>query len=222
MMEGADDGCTCPLNCCKRGGGGVTERHGWVSVGGIRKCQCPVCQCPCNKLMYAKDWQRIGLAQLQKARLGPNEPSGQEQLSQFLGQTMHAAQQALRDVRHIGEKQGWELQSQQFQGNVFNAAAAEHVVRQTGNLGSNAIQHALESFAIIQKINISHIHNYKDPKALTRTDKAQRKAAKNRKTQMLELRKEGHDEIEDSMRDMIGPGDITLRFSDIIIHEELF
>jgi hypothetical protein len=60
--------------------------------------------------MYAKDWQRIGLAQLQKARLSPNEPSGQEQLSQFLGQTMHAAQQAL-----------WELQSQsqQLQENVL-------------------------------------------------------------------------------------------------------
>jgi len=79
----------------------------------------------------------------------------------------------------------------------LNAAAAEHVVRQTGNLGSNAIQHALESFAIIQKmINSSHMHNYKDPKALTRTDKAQRKAAKKRKTQMLELRKKGHDDIE--------------------------
>jgi hypothetical protein len=452
MMEGSDEGSTCPLKCCKRGEGGVTERHEWGSVGGIRRCQCPVCRCPCNKLMYASDWQRIGLAQLRKSRLGSNESTGEEQLSQFLGQTMFAAHQALRDVRHIGDKQGWELQSQsqQFQENVFNAAAAEHVVRQSGNLGSNAIQlmqnrfgrqttvtlpggqqfdtnfitansdahvrnnriagasnansgtaqlppgmtdrlnpdystlsepfcqaaknpnnfsaavdsfrnsfmnqpnmhstsavsastaaasaapasnavmdssyfdfvmtedeqaqfamqdslesfeqnkyarledhggkmpaqkqpdlvdlcndgntpvpnridpvqhpstmstigttyqlsstqegsallssfnaageqgmqrtssssavdkqkrrrnNALEGFAKIEKINSSHMHNHKDPKSLTKTEKAQRKAAKKRKKQILELKKQGPDHIEDAMRDMIGPGDITL------------
>lgn len=143
MMEGSDDCSSCPMKCCKVGeGGGDTERYGWIQVGNIKVCQCPLCLCPCNKVFYAGDFQRIGLALARKARQSTNEVPPEQQVSQFMGQAITAGFQAVNDIEHAGERNGWNLpNNEQYRSGIFYAGAAENMVRQSGDqLNSSALQ----------------------------------------------------------------------------------
>ena len=104
MMEGSDAGSSCPMKCCKVGEGGDTERYEWILVGNMKVCQCPLCRSPCNKLFYADIYQRIGLALARKARQPTNEVPPEQQVSQFIGQSITAGYQAVADTEHAGRR----------------------------------------------------------------------------------------------------------------------
>jgi len=148
MMEGSDAGSSCPMKCCKVGEGGDTERYGWIQEGNMRVCQCPLCRCPCNKLFYADDFQRIGLALAMKARQSTNEVPPELQVSQFIGQAITAGYQAVADTESAGRRNQWNLpNNEQYRNDIFYAGAAGNIVRQSGDqLSSSALQLLQDNF----------------------------------------------------------------------------
>jgi hypothetical protein len=76
---------------------------------------------------------------------------------------------------------------------------------------------ALTGFSRIEKINRSFMHNDKDPKSLTKTEKAQRKAAKACRNKITAVKKGGKVDIVDTMGEMVGRNEVTLSQGDNIL-----
>ena len=104
---------------------------------------------------------------------------------------------------------------------TFNDVGSQGMQR-SASLSASEVEkircnNALTGFSRIEKFNRSFMHNDKDRKSLTNTEKAQRKAAKARKNKITAVKKGGEVDIVDTMGEMVGRNEVTLSQGDNIL-----
>ena len=96
-MRGDDTGSTCIIlcrqvdvrTCLPAAAVQVTRRFPWDAANG---CECPICNCMCNKMFNPKDTQKIMLARVQEASVqGQPGQSPALQLQSFLSRAFTGA-----------------------------------------------------------------------------------------------------------------------------------
>ncbi len=146
-------GSTCIINCrvfptpegndrhaCEQARNISLPRYVWRGTGYTRKCTCTYCQCQCNKLFFAANFQRILLASTKRASQMIHASRPAVETTQFLGRAFRAGQQAFLDAGAARLPIGHQRE-------VMNDAMTDFIVQTGGSLLSQTtVRHLQGNF----------------------------------------------------------------------------